>query len=626
MPKLQQALFKHLPEQVKPGKSGFNLKPAAVDQWFDSLPLANIRISTKEIYNAIKNSNAVSCSFKKRLYFLEKIHEPVTDLANNLRKMTLGRDLPLSEKHQRIAILVRKLHEQIVIGYKLVLRELLNCKLFFLCSGRNKLMALVIERIIRHHSLSLISTYQLYHSPYKGLWYDLHKLFLLAVKEKLHRKKVTDPTLLMVSEITIKDAYLQILLVAVADPYRMSQHHIYSVFRQLEEWAPLANLNPYKEDEARDNLFISLSGDKHPTFINPVDNGQNHQNYRKVWSLDTSKLDYAHLLEHFNSLENQTTEINVNILKQLSLSWGIVPNRAHSRRPAKSRLKVAIGLNNVHYVLNGYADPDWLNNDEAETGYQLTEDMADSGASFHSKTVEPTIKVNDIWGEVFTSRSLLNKNKDEQEAVLNTSSTVASNNSQKYSYWNMINESIGGYCLLWDQKSSINAKVGEIIAISHDEDKKEGYWFIGTIRWIKCDQSDKVQIGVQVLAPNAIAVSTAKYSSMKEGIKSRAILLPVIPVLNQPKTLITTGLGYEIRDQIILYEYRLVNANITSVKTKVILLDTLEVTPHFSRFKYQPTEEFFGTGKKTPVSLLEEKDDTLSLDGDSEFDSIWDDL
>ena len=623
MPKLQQALFKHLPEQVKPGTSDFDLKPAAVDQWFDSLPLANIRISTKEIYNAIKDSNTISCSFKKRLYFLEKIHEPVTDLTNNLKKMTLNRDLPLSEKHQRITILVHKLHEQIVIAYKLVLRELLNCKLFFLCPGRNKLMAQVIERIIRHHSLSLISAYQLYHSPYKGLWSDLHKLFLLAVKEKLHRKKVTDPTLMMVSETTIKDAYLQILLVALADPYRMSQHHIYSVFRQLEEWAPLADFKPYKEDDARDNLFISLSGDKHPTFINPLDNGQNH---RKIWTLDTSKLDYAHLLEHFNSLENQTTEINVNILKQLSLSWGIVPKRAHSRQPAKSRLKVAIGLNNVHYVLNGYADPEWLHNNEPETGLQLTEDPDDFGVSFHSKAVEPTIKVNDIWGEVFTSKSLLDKDKDENITVLNDNKTDMDNNSQNYKYWNMLNESIGGYCLLWAQKGTVNARVGELIAINNNKDIKEGYWNLGTIRWIKCDQSDRVQIGVQALAPNAIAVSTAKYSSMKEGIKSRAILLPALQVLKQPKTLITTGLGYELRDQVILYEYRLVNANITSVKSKVILLDTLEVTPHFSRFTYQPAEEFYGTSKKTTSSPMVEKNDTLSLDGDSEFDSIWDDL
>ena len=624
MSALPQALFKYLPEQTKSTKSDFNLKPAAVDQWFDNLLLANIRVSTKDIYNAIKATNSLSCHYKKRLYFLEKLHEPVVDLAHNLRKLNLNRELPPGEKNQRIAILNRKMHEQISIAYKLVLKDLLNCKLFFLCPGRNKLMAQVIERIMRHNSLALISSYQLYQPPHKGLWSDIHKLFLMASKEKLLNKKITDPTLLLITETTIKEIYLQILLVAVADPFRMPQHHIYSIFRQLEEWAPLANIRPYKEDDSRDNLFINLSADKHPTFINPKDADKK----ANIWVLDTSKLDYAHLLEHFNNIETQTTEINGNILKQLSLAWGIVPNREHSRRPAKSKLKVAIGLNNVHYVLNGYSDPEWLNNDndtdEAETGLQLTDDLVDSEANFHSRTVESTVKVNDIWGEVFTSKTLLNT--AEQSSILNDTSTDRATDSRNPKYWNMINESIGGYCLLWDQQGSVNAKVGEIIAVSNNEDKKEGYWFIGTIRWIKCDKSSRIQIGVQVLAPNAIAVSTARYSSMQEGIKSRAILLPAIPVLNQPKTLLTTGLGYEVRDQVILYEYRLVNANITSVKTKVVLIDTLDVTPHFARFKYQSAEEFYGTGNKPAASLEEQKDDTLSLDGDSEFDSIWDDL
>ncbi len=631
MPELQQALFKHLPKQRKPAKADFNLQPAAVDQWFDTLPLANIRIATKDIYSVLKETNGLATSFKKRLYFLEKIHEPVVDLANNLRKMTLNRDLPLDKKHQRIAILVRKLHAQIVTGYKLVLKDLLNCKLFFLCSGKNKRMALVIERIIRHHSLSLISAYQLYHSPYQGLWFDLHQLFILAGVKKLLNRKIIDPTLLLVSETSIKNTYLQILLVAVADPYRMSQHHIYTVFRQLEEWASLADLRSYRDKDSQNNLFVSLSADKHPTFINPQDNNsknnsKNNTHKKVIWTLDTSKLDYVHLLEHFNNIENQTTEINVNILKQLSLSWGIVPHREHSRRPAKSRLKVAIGLNNAHYVLNGYANPEWLNNDEAETGFQLTEELDDSGVNFHSRSVESTIKVNDIWGEVFSSNSLLENN--EQTTVLNNSQSE--NNpidiNKNHNYWEMINESIAGYCLLWDQQDTVNARVGEIIAINNNADKKEGYWFIGTIRWIKCNQSDKLQMGVQILAPNAIAVSTAKYSSMQEGIKSRAILLPAIPVLNQPKTLITTGLGYDIRDQVMLYEYRLVNANITRIKSKIVLVDTLEVTPHFSRFKYLPAEEFYGTGTKTETSPQPKKNDTLSLDGNNEFDSIWDDL
>ncbi len=619
MPTLQQVLFKHLPKQVSPGKSDFSLKPSAVDQWFDSLPLANVRVSTKSIYSAIKEVNGLSYSYKKRLYFLEKVHEPLVELANNLRKLNLNRELPLDEKHLRIAILIRKMHEQISIGYKQVLQELLNCKIAFLCSGRNKLIALVIERIIRHHSLSLISTYQLYQTPAKRLWSDLHKLFLLAKQQKLLSKKVTDSSFQLISETTIKNIYLQILLLSIADPYRMSQHYIYSIFRQLEEWAPLADIHSYKETDEKDKLFINLAEDQHPTFISLQDSSDKSQ----LWTLDTTKLDYTHLMEHFQNIENQTTEINVNILKQLSLAWGMVANRQHSRRPAKSKLKVAIGLNNVHYVLNGYADPEWITNDESDTGFQLSEAVQETGANFSSRTVESTVKVNDIWGEVFTSKTPLNLT--EKETILNDSGISASKQPRSHKYWKMVNESIGGYCLQWDQKGSINAKVGEILAISHEEDKKEGYWFVGTIRWIKCIDDHKIQAGVQVLAPNAIAVSTAKYSSMQEGIKSRAILLPAIPVLNHPKTLITTGLGYEVRDQVMLYEYRLVNANITRVKTKVVLLDTLEVTPHFSRFKYLPAEEFYGTDKNK-TSLKQEQDDTLSLDGDSEFDSIWDDL
>jgi len=619
LPTLQQVLFKHLPKQVSPGKSDFNLKSSAVDQWFDSLPLANIRVSTKHIYSVIKEVNGLSCSYKKRLYFLEKIHEPLVDLASNLRRLNLNRELPLDEKHQRITRLISKMHEQISIGYKLVLKDLLNCSIFFLCSGRNKLTAQAIERIIRHHSLSLINSYQLYQMPDKGLWSDLHKLFLLAKQQKIVHKKITDPSFQLISETSIKNIYLQILLVSIADPYSMSQHHIYSIFRQLEEWAPLADIHSYQETDEKDNLFINLSEDKHPVFISPQDSSKKSQ----IWTLDTSKLDYAHLMEHFHNMENQTTEINVNILKQLSLAWGIVPSREHSRRPAKSKLKVAIGLNNVHYVLNGYADPEWLSNDESETGYQLSEELLETGANFSTRTVESTLKVNDIWGEVFTSKTLLNMT--EKETTLNNSDTGGPEHPDSHKYWNMVNESICGYCLQWEQKGSINAKVGEILAISHEEDKKEGYWFVGTIRWIKCVDDHKIQAGIQILAPNAIAVSTAKYSSMQEGIKSRAILLPAIPVLKQPKTLITTGLGYEVRDQVILYEYRLVNANITRVKSKVVLLDTLEVTAHFSRFKYLPAEEFYGTDQNKSPSKKAQYD-TLSLDGDSDFDSIWDDL
>ena len=620
MQSAEQVLFNNLPDLTNPPKSGFNFQEKAIDQWFDTLPLANIRVSTKTIYQTLKETNGYQVNYKKRLYLLEKIHESVVELATHLKKLNLNRQLPLDEKHQRIAVLLRKLHKQITIGYKLIIKDLMNCKVFVMCPGKTKIMTLAIERIMRHHSLSLIANYQFYNAPSQGLWSELHQLFLLANEDKLLNNKVSDPTLQLVAETTIKNVYLEILLISVADPYRMAQHHTYSIFKQLEEWSSLADLHLHEDSDDPDSLILDLSKDTHPTFISP----QDAPDKQYAWTLDTSKLDYAHLIEHFNGPETQTTEINAELLKQLSLAWGIIPTRQHNRRPAKSKLKVAIGLNNVHYVLNGYRDPNWLNQEPEENGFQLSENT-NKGSAFGARTVESTVKVSDIWGEVFNSKTLLSDKTEPKPEPLEVKKPEKKSHSHDPKEWDMINESIGGYCLLWDNNDSINAKVGEIIAISHEEEKKEGYWFVGTIRWMKCVDTHKVQIGVQIMAPNAIAVSTAKYTNMQEGMKTRAILLPAIPVLKQPKTLITTALGYATRDQVMLDEYRLVNANITNVKSKVVLMDTLEISSHFTRFKYTLADEFYGT-KTTEVKKDSQDSDTLSLDGDTDFDSIWDDL
>lgn len=620
MQNIEQVLFANLPEQSATPKTGFNLKANAIDQWFDTLPLANVRVATKGIYQALKETNGYQLNYKKRLYLLEKVHESVVELASHLKKLNLNRELPLDDKHQRIAILLKKLHRQIAVSYKFILRDIMNCNLFVLCPGKSKIMALAIERIIRHHSLSLIANYQIYNAPTPGLWVELHHLFLLALREKLLSKKVADPSLQLVSETTIKNVYLEILLISVADPYRMAQHHTYTIFKQLEEWSSLADIRPYQDSDEDKSLVLDLSKDTHPAFVSP----QDKPDAQFAWVLDTSKLDYAHLIEHFDGPETLTTEINAELLKQLSLAWGIIPNRQHNRRPTKSKLKVAIGLNNVHYVLNGFREPDWLNQEPHENEFQMSENIP-TGTSFSSKPAGSTSKkVNDIWGEIFNSKTLLNGKKNPALEKKQTI-TEAKPHPHEPQEWDMINESIGGYCLLWDNQDSINAKVGEIIAISHEDDKKEGLWFVGTIRWIRCVEAQKIQIGVQIMAPNAIAVSTAKYSNMQEGVKSRAILLPAIPVLKQPKTLITTALGYDTRDQVVLDEYRLVNTNITNIRSKIVLLDTLEVSSHFSRFIYTQAEEFYGTTTRK-ISPEKENYDTLSLDGDTDFDSIWDDL
>jgi len=611
---IEQALFRNIPKQKKPKKSKFILQPNAIDEWFDELPLANIRISTKAIYQTLKLTNTQIIPYKQRLYFLEKVHNTIVELASNLKKMNLNRKLPLDEKHQRIAILLKKLHKQTTIGYKSVLRDILACKLFFLCPNKQKIITLTIARIIRHHSLCLIASYQFYNAPRNGQWNELHQLFLLAHQKKLLNKKLVDPSFSLVEETTIQALYLQILLTAIADPYHMAQHHISSIFKHLEEWASLVAIQPLQDKNNKNALAINLSSDSQPTF-STLDNSEEFDN---LWELDTSKLDYENLMEYYDNPEVQTTEINVELLKQLSVSWGVAPNRNHSRRSSQANLKIAIGLNNVHYVLNNYSEPEWLQENEIKESNNTLE-LKDnySNSSFSSRNVNSSVKVNDIWGNIFQ------KDFPTKNTVDHSSTPIAAEEKQLLE-WKMVNESTSGYCLLWDSSESVNAKVGELIAVCQNPNNKEGEWFVGTVRWLKCVDTGKVQVGVHIIAPDALAVSTAKFISMQEGLRSRAILLPAIPLLKQPKTLITTALGYDTRDQVILDEYRLINSNITSVKTKIVLLEIVEKSSHFTRFKYALAKDFYNTDNKS--SSKSKNKDTLALDEDTEFDSIWDDL
>jgi len=60
----EQALIKNLPKQSKPPKNGLKFQASAIDKWFDTLPLANIRVSTKTLYKTLKESNLQQVPYK----------------------------------------------------------------------------------------------------------------------------------------------------------------------------------------------------------------------------------------------------------------------------------------------------------------------------------------------------------------------------------------------------------------------------------------------------------------------------------------------------------------------------------------------------------------------------------
>ena len=280
----------------------------------------------------------------------------------------------------------------------------------------------------------------------------------------------------------------------------------------------------------------------------------------------------------------------------------------------QSTIKVAIGLNNTYFVLNGYNEPDWLSDDiESKPKGPVFSEESQAAAHFEAHRVNSLLKADDVLGGLYSA----DKHDPPAESLSHHTDpdTTARSMEKGIHSWDVVNESDGGYCLLWDQNEAINVKVGEVVALRHEEANSR-YWSVASIRWIKCLCNNAVQMGVKILAPNALPVSISKYTRMHQGPKARAILLPAISAQNQPQTLISTALGYRAGDQILLEEASNSGHKTSRPVTKLSLQDVLESSTHFSRFKFSLIEVDSSTASK----------DHLPADGAVQFDSPWDDL
>lgn len=605
MQDIYKVLFNDLLEQVEKDTHHFFLHEKSIDRWFNDIHLANYKESIKTIYLSLHRTNKIIIPYKQRLYFLEKLHTSIFDLTEHLKKGNLHRSFPLNEKQKRASLLIQNMHNQMVMGYKYVLRDLVECHSFLQCPKKKQNMTLVIERMMRHHSVYLMSIYQFYQSPIKGQWADIHHLFLLAHNEDLLHKKVNDRSFFMVKKTTIKNIYLQIVLLAIADPYNLSQLHIELIFNQLEEWAALAKIQQYQEQQEKEALVINLSKDHQPTFINL----NTISNADSLWELCTLKLNKTSLNEYLDEKNCRNIAINQELLERISSSWKVSSKRNQDRNSSHSTdVNMIIGLNHIHNMF--YNTP--LNKDDYNSHY-------------HSHTIELTTSGRDIWKDAFQYKSA----SDTQNDLLQASSNITSH--QELHEWKIVNKSLEGYSLLWEQtgESINNAKVGKVIALCHKSDTLENTWLVGTIRWLKCIANNKIQVGIHIIGSNPQAVHISKALNNDESLKSRSILLPEDPILNQPCTLITTALGYKENEQIILDGNFLIDGIPSQTQSKILLVKCLESSSHFLKFTYQFISDHT-IPREIPV-LLESNDkstkenDPLSLT-DIEYDDMWGDL
>ncbi|MFK5986882.1 MAG: hypothetical protein QM479_15855 [Pseudomonadota bacterium] len=546
---------------------------AEIELWFDQIRLTDQVQSLKTIFEFLKKANSYQVTLNQRIFLLEKLHTPVLSLVGNLKPHFLNTQMPLSAENNQQVDLCLSVYKQFIQAYAIILHEQLinKKKSWSFLKSLDAQIAFTIQRLIRYLSQIVLTEFEVYRQSEKEIWDQLYTLFSFSEKKNFSNIAIIDP--FIEEKTSIKVTFLQVLLLALSDPYHFNQQQIYYIYKHLANWAKLVDLVAHKSIKQDLYTAINLTDNYMPTFY-PRGHQPDHQ---KALFIDSHKLSLQ-ILNDDSDFNNGflSPKIKACLLQKLKTSWSVYIDRNFDRNDYYSELKVVIGLNHVHYVLNNYQQPNWI------------------------KKAEYTSKVSALdevdYEQMMNSMPFQNKKPDEIDydqmlasVTYESTDNNTCNSGEVIENFLTENESLNGLSLIWVKDYPLNIKIGEVVALSHEKNQQPDSWFIGVIRRVQHFNNEPLKVGVQLLSPTGTEpVEIRKKNKFKYF---RALYLPEFKLSNKLKesnevaTLLVDALTFEAGMMVDIKHSHEKRQREFQLGTK--LIEEIETTPFYMRFKFE---------------------------------------
>jgi hypothetical protein len=491
-----------VPESEQGPNLTVETRPDQVKEWLEKLQKANIGDAAYLLCDRLATLNRQKMAGEERLGLLELYRAAVVNLLPSLKAQFVILPLPLPEKNRRIAELTRQMFVELANGYKIALLEHSGRLISF---GGNKQLPVIVQRALASLAQALAASYEIYAPVPAGTWSEIHQLYRFAVKQEIQDEPVKDGNGLSSAALIYKQA----LLLALADPYHLRQGEVIKILDYLSHFGDSSHIQPAsKTVSSPAGLFlVRTDGDAAPKPLNPKE-------LEAGTGLVLNALPLARLLfQQLSKLEAGDPPANVHLpesakdlayqdlLRRLLKHWGATPKRVYGRRQNNATVEICVGIRALHHLLGKEKAPPGRP-DETGAG----PDLCATGIHETSRLQVP-------------------------------------------SRWTVTNESAGGLALTQSSVVPPLIRAGEIVGIKAQDGKG---WTIGVVRWIKSGDSHRLDMGVQMLAPKAEAVAVKPaFADPSSGFQP-GLLLPEIPLLKQPATLVSPRGVYHPQGEILL--------------------------------------------------------------------------
>jgi cyclic-di-GMP-binding protein len=445
-------------ERAAPPKS-LEIRPKHAKAWVESLPLSQSAEAAKQILASLGAMNRSNIGYDDRLQLLETYRPIAGVVLEELDAVYSKSQLPLSAKAKDALLLARSLTAEFAHGYKILILEKTGKMLAF---GAKKQLPMLAMRALEYLSDEIRTSYKSYTPVPAGVWKEIHSLYLHA-----EREGVANDAQGVEPKASIFDAYVEALLIALTDPYRLTQGELDKVIELIRTNRGTVTVAQAKvETRPEAHFLVPADLDKPPKpFQSATDEDAGGTNWRLldangiVDRLKTRKQAFETGNVSATSSKGMSPDAMALLAKLITL-WGDPPKRAYKRDPMDTNVALCAGI-------------------RAITHFVSQEPQVDPGAEAEAIRAGLTIP-------------LISIPEDEVSTGL------------RVNEWEVVNQSAGGLKVRRIGTTHQPITVGEAIGIKF---MGRARWTIGVVRWLTVLDDGGMEFGIQFLAHAARSVA-----------------------------------------------------------------------------------------------------------------------
>lgn len=232
-----EAKFLKVPPRVSRPDVWAQCQPKETKTWVEELPTANYAKVAQLISERLRLLNRIEGDPLIRYEILEIIRPALYQSLDYLRGKSVGTRFPLSQENSKLLDFMLATSTELAASYWSVAQALVNEPVSW---RLEKKVATVAQRTLASLGQVLLLHYLYKRIEPKGIWLDIHQLYLSFQRQA--ESSVKDRVGTHSSKTSFVVGYKQLLMLRLAEPYSLLHSEVIELFVSLEKWAGMVNL------------------------------------------------------------------------------------------------------------------------------------------------------------------------------------------------------------------------------------------------------------------------------------------------------------------------------------------------------------------------------------------------